>query len=94
MHEHTCVYIWIRLGKSIYSIRNVNVLPDFDISIILSLFGHFVFFSRNYGEKKVKTFLENHNRLYRRVEFTRESNKESIPFWDLDFNLLQMKLKT
>ena len=93
MYQHMGVCLWIKLRNNFQSIRNANLLPGFNISTMLSLFGLFVFFSLYYGEEKFKIFLENHNRFHPNIKFTHESSKESIPFIDVYFNLSRGKLK-
>ena len=53
-----------------------------------------VFFIWTHGEEKLASFIDDLNNYHPNIKFTRWSNKEHIPFLDLNVNLLGNKLST
>ena len=51
-----------------------------------------VFFIWTHGEEKLASFLNDLNNYHLKIYFTQESNKEHIPFLDLNVKLLGNKL--
>ena len=53
-----------------------------------------IFFIWKHGEEKLKFFLDNLSKYHSNINFTHESNKESINFVDLTVSLLDNKVST
>ena len=54
----------------------------------------YVFFIWTHGEEKLALFLNDLNNFHPNIKFTHESNKEYIPFLDLNAKLSGNKLST